>query len=87
MTKRNSLDSSRQLKRFIRKGVPNNLRGEVWMKTSLAQKKMNSTPGFYQKLLTETQYDQELVEVIKIDLPRTFPDNVSGFPSCSSHLK
>lgn len=76
MQNRNTLDSSRQLKRFIRKGIPNSLRGEVWMKTSMAHKKMTTTPDFYRKLVNETQYDLELVEVIKIDLPRTFPDNV-----------
>lgn len=63
------------LKRFVRKGVPSEYRKDVWMKVSGAEKlKNNSSLTYYdlkQKLTNKT-----VVEAIKIDLPRTFPDNL-----------
>lgn len=66
---------SNTLKRFIRKGVPVSLRPEVWMKTSNAFKSQQRLPNLYSDLLKE-QFNQETVNTIKVDLPRTFPDNI-----------
>ncbi|CAO1405884.1 unnamed protein product [Diamesa tonsa] len=75
MNTRNPLVNGRKLKRFIRKGIPLNLRCDVWMRTSGAHQSVEHNSKLYSELLT-TQYDAELVEVIKIDIPRTFPDNI-----------
>ncbi|KAG7163518.1 Growth hormone-regulated TBC protein 1-A-like, partial [Homarus americanus] len=48
---------------------------KMWMEVSGAKKKMTSRPGYYQSLL-EMPRDEELVEAIRIDVPRTFPDNI-----------
>uniref|UniRef100_A0A182IQ87 Growth hormone-regulated TBC protein 1 n=1 Tax=Anopheles atroparvus TaxID=41427 RepID=A0A182IQ87_ANOAO len=64
-----------KLKRFIRKGVPGPLREEVWMKSSGAFQMQQKEPALYQKLLTY-EYDQDISDQIKLDLPRTFPDNI-----------
>ncbi|XP_055611701.1 growth hormone-regulated TBC protein 1-A isoform X1 [Uranotaenia lowii] len=64
-----------KLKRFVRKGVPLSLRKEVWMKTSGAFQLQQKEPALYQTLL-RYEYDQEISDQIKIDLPRTFPDNI-----------
>lgn len=45
------------------------------MKTSGSYKSQLKSPDLYQRLL-KLQYDIEIVETIKIDLPRTFPDNI-----------
>ncbi|XP_061619059.1 growth hormone-regulated TBC protein 1-A [Phyllopteryx taeniolatus] len=64
-----------KLKRYIRKGVPNEHRAMIWMVASGAQEQFEKNPGYYQALL-EAQHDPKLVETICIDLNRTFPDNV-----------
>lgn len=51
------------------------MRCDVWMRTSGAHRLVEENSKLYSELLT-TQYDAELVEVIKIDIPRTFPDNI-----------
>ncbi|XP_055542341.1 growth hormone-regulated TBC protein 1-A [Wyeomyia smithii] len=71
----NILADPRRLKRFVRKGVPGPLREEVWMKSSGAYKMQQKEPALYQTLL-RYEFDQEISDQIKIDLPRTFPDNI-----------
>ena len=56
-------------------GVPSPLREEVWMKVSGAYAMKQKDPKLYSTLL-RYEFDQELVDMIKIDLPRTFPDNI-----------
>lgn len=51
------------------------MRKEVWMKTSGAYKDQQKLPNLYQELL-HSQYNEEIVNTIKVDLPRTFPDNI-----------
>ncbi|KAJ6634885.1 Growth hormone-regulated TBC protein 1-A [Pseudolycoriella hygida] len=68
-------NDSNQLKRYVRKGIPVHLRGEVWMSISGGFQLQKQNPELYQSLL-KTQFDAEIVESIKIDLPRTFPDNI-----------
>ncbi|KAM6447370.1 growth hormone-regulated TBC protein 1 isoform 1-T1 [Liasis olivaceus] len=64
-----------KVKRYIRKGIPNEHRAEVWMVVSGAQSHMDHNPGYYQKLL-EGDQNSKLVETILTDINRTFPDNI-----------
>ncbi|XP_033003615.1 growth hormone-regulated TBC protein 1 [Lacerta agilis] len=66
---------SLKVKRYIRKGIPNEHRALVWMVVSGAQSHMEQNPGYYQKLL-EGDKNDKLVDTIKTDMNRTFPDNV-----------
>ncbi|XP_031635302.1 growth hormone-regulated TBC protein 1-A isoform X2 [Contarinia nasturtii] len=66
---------SSKLKRYIRKGIPAHIRGEIWMHISGGFKALDKEPLLYQSLLA-THYDIEIVDAIRIDLPRTFPENV-----------
>ncbi|XP_040890387.1 growth hormone-regulated TBC protein 1-A [Toxotes jaculatrix] len=64
-----------KLKRYVRKGIPNEHRALIWMAASGAQDQLEKNPGYYQSLLG-AQHDRKLVETICTDLNRTFPDNV-----------
>ncbi|MBN3303573.1 GRT1A protein, partial [Amia calva] len=64
-----------KVKRYVRKGIPNEHRTLMWMTASGAQEQMDKNPGYYGKLL-EAEHEPRLVETIKTDLNRTFPDNV-----------
>lgn len=63
------------VKRFVRKGVPNEHRTKIWMAASGAQEQMESHQGYYQSLLA-VEHDSRLKETIHIDMHRTFPDNI-----------
>jgi len=63
------------VKRYVRKGVPEEHRKLVWLVSSGAQKRWNANPDLYKKLLMAKK-DEQTVEVIKTDIPRTFPDNI-----------
>ncbi|XP_028292202.1 growth hormone-regulated TBC protein 1-A-like isoform X2 [Gouania willdenowi] len=63
------------VKRFVRKGVPNEHRTRIWMAASGAQEQMESKPGYYQSLLS-LEHDTKLKETINTDMHRTFPDNI-----------
>ncbi|XP_029386852.1 growth hormone-regulated TBC protein 1-A-like isoform X2 [Echeneis naucrates] len=63
------------VKRYVRKGVPNEHRARIWMAASGAQEQLESSPGHYQSLLT-MEHDAKLKETIHTDMHRTFPDNV-----------
>lgn len=56
----------KKLKRFIRKGVPSSLRPEIWMLKCLEMDFVIDA--------TRT-VDAGVLSMIKIDLPRTYPDN------------
>ncbi|XP_063599754.1 growth hormone-regulated TBC protein 1-A-like [Penaeus indicus] len=64
-----------KVKRYVRKGIPMKHRGKMWMEVSGSRRKMEAHPGYYKSLL-EGSLDEEVVESIKIDVPRTFPDNI-----------
>ncbi|XP_054239803.1 growth hormone-regulated TBC protein 1 [Indicator indicator] len=72
---KNSIQKTLKVKRYIRKGIPNEHRAVVWMIVSGAQANMEQNPGYYHRLLEEEKNDK-LVEAIKTDMNRTFPDNV-----------
>ncbi|KAJ8679777.1 hypothetical protein QAD02_015564 [Eretmocerus hayati] len=70
-----SLQRSLTIKRYVRKGVPNEHRGPVWLFVSGGEELKSKTPNFYRQLLTDS-HDPEIINIIKTDLPRTFPDNI-----------
>lgn len=47
----------------------------VWMMTSGAQKLKDENPNMYAMLLSSS-HDPDIVNTIKTDIPRTFPDNI-----------
>ncbi|XP_021356102.1 growth hormone-regulated TBC protein 1-A-like isoform X1 [Mizuhopecten yessoensis] len=75
VSKKNRVPRSRKVKRYCRKGIPNEHRPMVWMCVSGAQESMASSPLLYQTIL-KSQHDESTVEAITIDLHRTFPDNI-----------
>uniref|UniRef100_A0A3Q2QJK9 Growth hormone-regulated TBC protein 1 n=1 Tax=Fundulus heteroclitus TaxID=8078 RepID=A0A3Q2QJK9_FUNHE len=64
-----------KLKRYVRKGIPNEHRALIWMAASGAQEQLERKPEHYQAML-QSRHDAKLVEAIRTDLNRTFPDNV-----------
>ncbi|GLG92868.1 hypothetical protein R5R35_003282 [Gryllus longicercus] len=71
-----SLKRSLTVKRYVRKGIPGEHRGMVWMTVSGADI-MREELGhdWYQRLLSGPK-DQEIIDTVKMDLPRTYPDNI-----------
>ncbi|MEQ2273952.1 Growth hormone-regulated TBC protein 1-A, partial [Xenotaenia resolanae] len=69
------VQKSVKLKRYVRKGIPNEHRALIWMAASGAQDRLEKNPGYYQSILL-SHHDSKLVETIRTDLNRTFPDNV-----------
>ncbi|KAF7215594.1 growth hormone-regulated TBC protein 1-A [Nothobranchius furzeri] len=70
-----NVEKNLTVKRYVRKGVPNEHRARIWMAASGAQEQLESKPGYYQSLL-EMEHDAKLKETIQTDLHRTFPDNI-----------
>ncbi|XP_014773213.1 growth hormone-regulated TBC protein 1-A isoform X2 [Octopus bimaculoides] len=66
---------NRKMKRFCRKGIPNEYRATAWMSLSKADKYMKNNPSLYQELQSQT-LDLKVEESIKLDLHRTFPENI-----------
>lgn len=55
------------VKRYVRKGVPNEYRAQIWMAASGAQEHLEKNPGYYHSLLgTEQQHDAKLEETVRI---------------------
>nr|XP_033805095.1 growth hormone-regulated TBC protein 1 isoform X3 [Geotrypetes seraphini] len=75
LQRNNGVEKSLKVKRYIRKGIPNEHRAMIWMIVSGAQAEMDLNPGYYRKLL-EGEKNDRLVEAVQTDLNRTFPDNV-----------
>lgn len=71
----NKVRKSRRVKRFVRKGVPSELRAQVWVDISGARKKMKLNRGKYQQLTGEG-LDEQTMHSIQTDIDRTFPDNI-----------
>lgn len=69
--------ASAKLKRYIRKGIPAEWRGNAWFWYSRAQEKLHAHPGLYQRLVQQSQNMKNSdTEHIERDLYRTFPDNI-----------
>uniref|UniRef100_A0A3Q4BR10 Growth hormone-regulated TBC protein 1 n=1 Tax=Mola mola TaxID=94237 RepID=A0A3Q4BR10_MOLML len=74
-----------KLKRYVRKGIPNEHRAAIWMAASGAQDQLDKNPGYYQSLLG-ADHDSKLMDTICTDLNRTFPDNIQFRKTSNSCL-
>lgn len=76
---------SSKIRRYVRKGVPPELRGAVWFWYADGHTHLNNNPGLYRKLveaaLKRPMNDDK--EHIERDLHRTFPDNIHFKPESS----
>lgn len=70
-----NLKKSLKTKRYTRKGIPGEHRSLVWMTMSGAMGRMHANPTVYQQLLDGPKNDV-LVDVIRTDIHRTFPENI-----------
>ncbi|XP_026467046.1 growth hormone-regulated TBC protein 1-A-like [Ctenocephalides felis] len=69
------LKRSKLLKRYIRKGIPSSQRKCVWLAIAGVSHDTNASQNFYKSHL-HISLEPELFEVIRADLPRTFPTNI-----------
>jgi len=73
-------NNKKKLKEKIRKGIPDSLRGEVWLKISGVKKLREGQENLYNELISQiNENDTEKVndeEVIIKDMHRTFPRNI-----------
>ncbi|KAG0170024.1 hypothetical protein DFQ28_004967 [Apophysomyces sp. BC1034] len=70
---------SSKFKRYIRKGIPHELRGQAWLYYSGGEAKMQANPGVYDEYVTKAETmgrENEYLDIIERDLHRTFPDNI-----------
>ncbi|SSD59819.1 related to GTPase-activating protein GYP3 [Saccharomycodes ludwigii] len=70
---------SEKLKRYIRKGIPAEWRGEAWWYFARGDEKLNKNKGLYDNLLQKINSKDVIIgdaEIIERDLNRTFPDNM-----------
>lgn len=74
---------SEKLKRYVRKGIPAEWRGNAWWYFARGQEKLNKNKGVYDKLLSKMEESmkrkkksQPDLDIIERDLNRTFPDNI-----------
>ncbi|KAG7928465.1 hypothetical protein KL925_001765 [Ogataea polymorpha] len=68
---------SEELRRYVRKGIPAEWRGDAWFYFAKGHDKMKDNKGVYDKLVDETMnMINENTEAIEKDLHRTFPENV-----------
>ncbi|KAK5646956.1 hypothetical protein RI129_005420 [Pyrocoelia pectoralis] len=63
------------LKRFVRKGIPSSEREAVWMAISGAET-MQRRSNLQYNSLKKYMENKTITEMIKIDIPRTFPENI-----------
>ena len=73
---------SEKLKRYVRKGIPAEWRGNAWWYFARGDEMLNKNRGLYLKLLKkveENKKNKNIIQdfdVIERDLNRTFPDNI-----------
>lgn len=70
---------SEKLKRYVRKGIPAEWRGNAWWYFARGQELLNKNIGVYDKLLykvNDPNFSSKDIDIIERDLHRTFPDNV-----------
>lgn len=77
--------SHAQQNRLLRSPVPDELRGELWMKISGAQDLLKKNAGVYDMLVTRGRCAPGDEEKIVKDIARTFPD-VQSNPRLQTHL-
>ncbi|EJS42114.1 msb3p [Saccharomyces arboricola H-6] len=75
---------SERLKRYVRKGIPAEWRGNAWWHFARGQEKLNKNKGVYSQLLQKMKQIKKQnpnekqvqdLDIIERDLNRTFPDN------------
>ncbi|KAL2863669.1 plasma-membrane choline transporter-domain-containing protein [Aspergillus lucknowensis] len=73
---------SSKVKRFVRKGIPPELRGAAWFWYAGGYEHLNRNPGLYDQLVQQVMNSpsNDDKEHIERDLHRTFPDNVHFKP-------
>ncbi|OLN88073.1 GTPase-activating protein gyp3 [Colletotrichum chlorophyti] len=71
---------SAKAKRFVRKGIPPEWRGEAWFYYAGGPAILAKHSGLYDELLKKKAKDVD-VEAIERDLHRTFPDNIKFKPA------
>ncbi|XP_059486893.1 growth hormone-regulated TBC protein 1-A [Neocloeon triangulifer] len=77
MARKSAVRRSLTTKRYIRKGIPKEHRGLVWMAVSGAEKARQAQPNLYlERLRSASDVHEDILSCIRTDLPRTFPDNV-----------
>ncbi|QLG73722.1 hypothetical protein HG535_0F02330 [Zygotorulaspora mrakii] len=76
---------SEKLKRYVRKGIPAEWRGNAWWYFARGQEKLTKNKGLYDKLLQKMddllkkkkkKKPMQDLDIIERDLNRTFPDNI-----------
>lgn len=72
---------SEKLRRYVRKGIPAEWRGNAWWHFARGQEKLNKNRGLYDRLLSQMNEKGKKkvitdLDVIERDLHRTFPDNI-----------
>ncbi|ODV60150.1 GTPase-activating protein, partial [Ascoidea rubescens DSM 1968] len=68
---------SNKLKKYIRKGIPAEWRGNAWWFYAKGSEKLNANIGLYDKIIENTlNIKNQDTEIIERDLNRTFPDNL-----------
>ena len=72
-----NLESTAELRRLVRKGIPPELRGSVWQVLSGSDDRQAAhKPGYYEELVRKAEAtDNGSMAEIEKDLRRTFPDN------------
>ncbi|CAO3656775.1 unnamed protein product [Mucor hiemalis] len=76
-------ERSSKIKRYIRKGIPPELRGQAWLHYSGAKAKLASNGGLYYDLVQRAEQmgtKNENLDIIERDLHRTFPENIKFRP-------
>ncbi|XP_071085226.1 growth hormone-regulated TBC protein 1-like [Haliotis cracherodii] len=72
-----AISKSRKIKRFCRKGIPSDIRADVWMVVSGAEQRRMADPELYQRLVDNQLDDTHPVQcAINLDIHRTFPENI-----------
>jgi hypothetical protein len=69
-------NNKKKLKKRIRKGITDSLRGEVWLKITGTEKIINQNNNVYNELVNNIKDNETLIpdeEIIIKDLHRTFP--------------
>ncbi|KAI8983861.1 rab-GTPase-TBC domain-containing protein [Pilobolus umbonatus] len=77
---------SSKVKRYIRKGIPAEYRGQAWLYYSGADRMMEANKGLYVDLVQKAEEmgaDNENMDIIERDLHRTFPENDRFRPDSS----
>lgn len=74
---------SAKVKRFVRKGIPPDWRGEAWFYYAGGPSMIAKQPGVYAELIRQAglgEVSETDNEIIERDLNRTFPDNIRFKP-------